>query len=106
MSPPPDPSSPTVFLSLVTPVHNGEAFIEENLRRILRTLEQLDRPFEVIVVCDGSTDCSADQARALQDDRIVVLDYPENQGKGHAITHGLEAAKGRLVGWLDSDLDI
>jgi glycosyltransferase involved in cell wall biosynthesis len=95
-----------VFLSLVTPVHNGAAFIEENLRQILQTLERLGRPFEVIVVCDGASDPSADLARGLGDDRVVVLDYPDNQGKGHAIAHGLEAARGRLVGWLDSDIDI
>jgi glycosyltransferase involved in cell wall biosynthesis len=100
------PTPPTVFLSLVTPVHNGEAFIERNLRQILRTLEQLGRPFEVIVVCDGATDSSAELARGLGDDRVVVLDYDEHQGKGHAITRGFEAAQGRLVGWLDSDLDV
>jgi glycosyltransferase involved in cell wall biosynthesis len=99
-------SRPSVFLSLVTPVHNGAAFIEENLRQILQTLEQLARPFEVIVVCDGGSDRSADLARGLGDDRVLVLDYPDNQGKGHAIAHGLEAAHGRLVGWLDSDIDI
>ena len=100
------PSRPNAFLSLVTPVHNGAVYIADNLRHILATLERLGRPFEVIVVCDGSSDCSADLARGLRDDRVVVLDYPENQGKGHAIAHGLEAAQGRLVGWLDSDADI
>ncbi len=99
-------SRPTAFLSLVTPVHKGAAYIEDNLREILRTLERLDRPFEVIVVCDGASDRSAELARGLGDDRVVVLDYPENQGKGHAIAHGLDAAQGRLVGWLDSDIDI
>ena len=97
---------PAVFLSLVTPVHRGEAFIEANLRHMLRTLEQLGRPFEVIVVSDGASDSSADLARALGDDRVVVLDYPENFGKGHAVTRGLAAARGRLIGWLDSDLDV
>jgi glycosyltransferase involved in cell wall biosynthesis len=99
-------SSPNVFLSLVTPVHRGEAFIAESLRHMLSALEGLGRPFEVIVVCDGGGDCSADLARGLGDHRVVVLEYPENHGKGHAIAHGLAAAQGRLVGWLDSDLDI
>src|SRR5215207_4182065 len=99
-------SRPTASLSLVTPVHNGAAFIEENLRQILQALERLGRPFEVIVVCDGGSDRSADLARGLGDDRVVVLAYPENHGKGHAIAHGLKVAQGRLVGWLDSDIDI
>jgi glycosyltransferase involved in cell wall biosynthesis len=99
-------SSPNAFLSLVTPVHHGAAFIGESLSHMLAALEGLGRPFELIVVCDGCADRSAEIARGLGDDRVVVLDYPQNHGKGHAIAHGLAAAQGRLVGWLDSDLDI
>jgi glycosyltransferase involved in cell wall biosynthesis len=94
------------YLSLVTPVHNGAGFIEASVRRILRSLEQLRRPFELIVVCDGSTDGTAERAMSLGDPRVRVLRYEENQGKGVAITCGLAHARGRLVGWLDSDLDI
>jgi dolichol-phosphate mannosyltransferase len=93
-------------VSLVLPVFNGERHIADNLREVLRSLEALERPFEVIVVCDGSTDSSADVARSLGDDRVVVLRYPDNRGKGHAVLHGVDSARGRLVGWLDSDLDI
>jgi glycosyltransferase involved in cell wall biosynthesis len=99
-------SPPQAYLSLVTPVHNGEKFIQNSLAKILRALDPLGRPFEVIVVCDGCSDATARCARALGDDRVVVLDYPHNHGKGHAIAHGLGQAQGRLVGWLDSDLDI
>ena len=93
-------------LSLVTPVHNGAAYIEQNIRSIVTVLEQLDRPFEVIVVCDGSSDLSAERAAGLADPRVCVLEYPDNQGKGHAILHGVSQARGRLIAWLDSDLDI
>ena len=98
--------SAPLHLSLVLPVFNGAGFIGANLAVILRALEALGRPFELIVVCDGSTDGSADVARAVGDERVVVLRYERNQGKGHAVVHGLEAARGRLVGWLDPDLDV
>jgi glycosyltransferase involved in cell wall biosynthesis len=94
------------FLSLVTPVHNGAAFIADNLRAVLRSLEQLERPFEVIVVCDGNSDVTAEQALSVADPRLRVLRYEEQQGKGVAVTCGLAHARGRLAGWLDSDLDI
>jgi dolichol-phosphate mannosyltransferase len=94
------------YLSLVTPVHNGAAFIQDSVRAMLLTLEQLDRPCELIVVCDGSTDGSAQMAKALGDPRVRVLRYANNQGKGVAVTCGLAHARGRLVGWLDSDRDI
>jgi glycosyltransferase involved in cell wall biosynthesis len=96
----------TPYVSLVTPMHNGAAFIEESLASILSSLDELGEPAELIVVCDGSTDGSAELARAFPDPRIRVLRYEQRQGKGVAITCGLAHARGRLVGWLDADLDI
>jgi glycosyltransferase involved in cell wall biosynthesis len=93
------------YLSLIVPVVNGEAFIADNVRSILRTLETLGQPFEVIVVCDGSMDGTAARAD-VGDPRVQVIHYEENRGKGYAICTGIAASSGRLVGWLDSDLDI
>jgi len=93
-------------LSLVTPVYNGAAYIEQSVRAMLAALDTLNRPFEVIVVCDGSADLTAERACGIEDPRVRVLEYPENQGKGHAIIHGVTHARGRLIAWLDSDLDI
>lgn len=95
-----------VHLSVVLPVLNGARYIQTNTRRVVATLERLGRPFEVIVVCDGSTDGTAACARAVDDDRVEVLHYPDNAGKGHAILHGIASSRGRLVGWLDADLDV
>jgi dolichol-phosphate mannosyltransferase len=104
-SPAGDPT-PATYLSLIIPVFNGEAFVTDNIRRIIRALEPLDEPFELIVVCDGCQDDTEARARSVRDERVRVLAYNVNVGKGHAITHGLAAARGRLVGWLDADLDI
>lgn len=97
-------SSP--YVSVVVPTYNGAHYIEANLRTLLGALEALDRPFEVIVVCDGSTDGSAEAARLVADDRVTVLRSATNAGKGGAILSGLQRARGRLVAWLDADLDI
>jgi glycosyltransferase involved in cell wall biosynthesis len=94
------------LLSLVTPMHNGEGYIARNLPEILAVLEELDGPAELIVVSDGSTDAGPEVARAIEDPRVRVYHYPENLGKGNAILHGLGYATGRLVGWLDADLDV
>lgn len=93
-------------LSLVCPVYNGAERIAANVRVIVDELATWSDSFEVIVVCDGSTDGSAEAARRVDDPRVRVLRYEENAGKGHALLHGMRAARGRLVGWLDSDLDI
>lgn len=93
-------------LSLVLPVFNGADRIAVNVREVVSALESLDLEFEVLVVCDGSTDGTADAARSVEDQRVHVLHYPDNAGKGRAVLHGLNVARGRLVGFLDSDLDI
>jgi glycosyltransferase involved in cell wall biosynthesis len=97
---------PTPYVSIVTPVRNGAGFIEQSLREMLASLDQLEAPCEVIVVCDGGADGTTERAMAVGDPRVRVLHYDQHQGKGVAITAGLAQARGRLVGWLDSDLDI
>lgn len=96
------------YLSLILPVHRGVGWIEGNLRRALVELEPLGRPFELIVVCDGDHDLASRAAQrvAQDDDRVRVFHYPQNQGKGFAISFGAAQARGRLIGWLDADLDI
>jgi glycosyltransferase involved in cell wall biosynthesis len=99
------PASPP-YVSLIAPVHNGAHFIEESVRDIVAALEQLERPFEVLVVCDGCVDETEQIVNGLGDSRVRALHYDDNSGKGYAICYGIHHARGRLVGWLDADLDI
>jgi len=94
------------YVSLITPVHNGARFIDACLREITRTLEQLEKPFEVLVICDGCDDGTEAIASAIGDARVRVLQYADNYGKGYALCYGIHHARGRLIGWLDADLDI
>lgn len=94
------------LLTLIVPIYNGAAYVADNVREIIDALETLDQPFEVLVVCDGCTDDTAAQVTSIGDPRVRVLHYSLNQGKGHAICFGVPYARGRLVGWLDGDLDI
>lgn len=97
---------PNLSLTLIVPTYNGALYIAESLYEIVAALETLGEPFEVLVVCDGSTDGTADAAASIGDSRVRVLGYEQNRGKGYAICFGIAQARGRLVGWLDSDLDI
>jgi glycosyltransferase involved in cell wall biosynthesis len=95
-----------LLLTLIVPIYNGAPYVAENVRTIVRSLETLGEPFEVLVVCDGSTDRTEAEVQDLHDPRVRVLGYGLNQGKGHAICFGVPYARGRFVGWLDGDLDI
>jgi glycosyltransferase involved in cell wall biosynthesis len=94
------------LLTLIVPVYNGASYVAVNLREIIRTLEALGEHFEILVVCDGCTDDTPAEVSNIADPRIRLLRYAENHGKGHAICYGVAHAQGRLVGWLDADLDI
>lgn len=93
-------------VSLVLPVHQGEAFIAENVAAVARALDAIEGGYELIVVCDGCADATAERARSVRHARVRVVEYTANQGKGHAISAGVAVARGRHVGWLDADLDI
>ncbi|TYO84814.1 glycosyltransferase family 2 protein [Oceanicella actignis] len=88
------------LVSVIIPVR-GRA---QALRRALRsTLAQTLDDFEAIVVDDASDEPLAPVCAALGDDRIRVLRLDANRGPAGARNVGLEAARGRIVAFLDSD---
>lgn len=93
--------TPAPMISVVVPVYNEEAALEDDLRVILATMEAYGQPFEVIVVDDGSTDGSA--AVAGRFPRITLLRHPYNRGTGAALMTGISAAKGEVVVMTDAD---
>jgi len=85
------------FVSIIIPVYNGEAFLADAISSIIR---QNYVPLEIIVVDDGSTDNSAAIAKSFPG---VVYLYQENRGHQVARNHGLQLAKGNIIGFLDAD---
>ena len=90
-------------LSIIIPVYNREAYVEETLQSIVsQTGHSLD--YEIIVVDDGSTDNSVarceEMAKRYPAIRIV---RQQNSGPGAARNNGLEHARGEYVWLVDSD---
>ncbi|RRR75012.1 MAG: glycosyltransferase [Candidatus Viridilinea halotolerans] len=92
--------------SVVAPVFNEEALVEEFCRRTVAMLEGLGEPFEVVLVNDGSRDGSAALMRSIheRDPRVKVLNFSRNFGHQLAITAGADYARGQAVVVIDSDL--
>jgi len=65
-------------------------------------LSNVEGGVELIVVDDGSTDGTADAARAGGADRVLV--HPTNRGKGAAVRTGVLAATGSTIAFTDADL--
>jgi glycosyltransferase involved in cell wall biosynthesis len=92
------------LLSVVAPVYNEEATLEEFYERTCRALDGL--PFELVLVDDGSTDSSAKilTRLAADDARVRVVCLSRNFGHQTALTAGLDHAVGSAVVMLDADL--
>ncbi len=93
---------PSPFLSVIIPVYQVQAFLEECLDSVLGQ-DQSD--LEVIAVDDCSPDHSPEilDRYARSDTRVRVLHLEENVGLGRARNAGLEKATGEYVLFLDSD---
>jgi dolichol-phosphate mannosyltransferase len=95
---------PLELLSVVAPVFNEEALIEEFYARVCSALEGLR--FELVLVDDGSSDKTPailDQL-ASSDPRVRVVYLSRNFGHQTALTAGLDHAEGNAVVMLDADL--
>ncbi len=92
------PDAPT--FSVMTPVFNGEMFIAR-CYAVLR--EQTFADWEWVVVDDGSTDRTAELVRGIDDERVRLISYPENRGRGYARTEALKACRGDWVVLWDVD---
>lgn len=94
-------------LSVVIPVFNEETNLDELIRRCLDACGKADRPFEIILVDDGSRDRSAamlEEAAAAHPDEIVAVFLNRNYGQHAAIMAGFEQVRGDIIVTLDADL--
>ena len=98
-----------LFLSVVIPAYNEEQRLGSSLERILHYLKPRGRPFELVVVDDGSEDRTSEIAQefgAKGDPewslRLFVNDG--NRGKGYSVRRGMLEAQGAYALLTDADL--
>lgn len=94
------------MISLVIPVFNEEAVVDELVDRSLHTLKSIGEPFEIIVVDDGSSDKTLDKLlhQRKADNRIKVIELSRNFGHQAAFTAGLKRSVGEYTVMMDGDL--
>ena len=92
-------------LSVVIPAYNEEGRLPSTLARVSEYLASRDDPYEVIVVVNGSTDRTADVAKAAAErDPNLRLVLTPLRGKGRAVKIGVGEALGERVLFCDADL--
>ena len=89
-------------MSVVVPAYEEQDRIASAIACVRSALANVEGGVELIVVDDGSTDGTADEARAAGADRVVI--HPANRGKGAAVRTGVLAATGRTIAFTDADL--
>lgn len=93
-------------LSVVIPVYNGAESLPLLAGRLKPALEALGRPFEVILVNDGSRDRSWETVRHLTEEHpwIIGIDLMRNYGQHNALLCGIRAARFEIIVTMDDDL--
>lgn len=94
------------LISVVIPVYNESAVLNETHRRLTATIDPMPYEFELIYVNDGSSDATNEIIHSLRksDYRVALVNLSRNFGKEIALTAGLEHANGDAAVIIDADL--
>ena len=89
-------------ISIVMPVYNGEAYIEETIKSVQ---QQTFTDWEFIIINDASKDGTEKiiQEMAAKDERIIYVKNEKNSGVAFSLNRGLELAKGYYIARVDAD---
>ena len=90
------------FFSIVMPSYNASKYLQRSVSSILA---QTFTDFELIIVNDGSTDRTLEEAEKLQrkDARIQIVNLKKNGGLSNARNVGTEHASGLYIWYADAD---
>ncbi len=90
-------TSKNLTISVIIPAYNAEKTISACVNSLKN---QTNKPYEIIVVDDGSTDLTGVIAR---EQKVKVITLVKNHGRSYARNMGVKKAKGTYIAFLDSD---
>jgi glycosyltransferase involved in cell wall biosynthesis len=91
---------PSTVVSVVIPAYNEEKTIGNVIEETIQIMDSLGLPYEIIVVDDGSTDRTKEEASRY---KVTVLSNGRNRGKGYALRKGFQHAQGDIIVTIDAD---
>lgn len=87
--------------SFIIPVYNRPQEIQELLESFCQL--SFDKPFEILIIEDGSTQKSDEIVARFKDKLDINYSYKPNSGPGDSRNYGMKEAKGNYFIILDSD---
>jgi glycosyltransferase involved in cell wall biosynthesis len=96
----------TPTLSIVVPCYDEQDNLRPLVEALRRAADPLQLPYEIVITDDHSRDRSWDVLKELAgaDSRVRIQRLAVNRGQSAALWAGLQAARGRYLATLDSDL--
>jgi glycosyltransferase involved in cell wall biosynthesis len=88
------------MISVLLPVYNGEKYLAKSIKSVL---DQGFKDFELLIGFNGTIDASKEIARSYEDDRIRMIDYGMDRGKGRTLNKMLKEAKFDIIALQDDD---
>src|SRR5580692_8927582 len=94
------------LVSVIIPVFDEVENIDPLIAALLPAMEGLGRPYEVIIIDDGSTDGTGDKLTAVAQahPQFRVISFKRNVGQTAAMMAGIDHAKGAVIVPMDGDL--
>jgi len=100
------------MLSFVVPVFDEEESVDAFYKELTRVADELNEPYEVVFVDDGSRDRTLEILKSLRvkvlksstGNDIKIYSFQRNHGKAEALTFGFQKAEGDIIITLDADL--
>ena len=93
-------------ISVVVPMKNEAPNVEQLYAELTAALEAGGRPYEILIIDDGSTDDTFARLaeRQTSDARLRVIRFRRNFGQTAAFAAGFAHARGRYIVTMDGDL--
>ncbi len=95
-------------VSIIIPAYNEAGHIYSNLEETVRTFDDFGCDYEIIIVDDGSSDNTYEEALSFASryNNVIVKKNRSNYGKGRALKYGCRFVNGDYVVFLDADMDL
>lgn len=95
-------------ISIIIACYNEEPLLENSVREIVNVMSQTKYTYELLFIDDCSRDRTREIIRSIAADNphMQYVFHEKNVGRGGTVCEGIRMAQGRIVGYLDIDLEV